>query len=78
MIYQFAKLQKNLKPPGREFAFLNVSDNTGSIQNLIVWPDLYEEVKNDIGIDIVCCIYAKKDHYMGRDNIVAQKIQILG
>lgn len=72
------KTSEKSKTPGREFAFLNVSDNSGSIQNLIVWPDLYEDIQNDIGIGTVCCIYAKKDHYMGRDNVVAQKVHVLG
>lgn len=72
------KTSEKSKTPGREFAFVNVSDNSASIQNLVIWPDLYEKVQNDIGIGTVCCIYAQKDHYKGRDNVVAQKVHVLG
>jgi DNA polymerase III alpha subunit len=64
--------------PGQEFCYLNVSDNTGAITNVVCWPEVYAKFKKQISEDMVICLYGKKESWKGKDQVVVNNIVVIG
>jgi DNA polymerase III alpha subunit len=73
------KTSEKAKNPGQEFAYLNISDNSGALQNVVCWPETWDKAKNDgLTQDCVVCLYGYKDCYNGREQVVASDIVVIG
>jgi DNA polymerase III alpha subunit len=74
---EIKKTGEKSKNPGSEYCYLTISDNTGSLGGVVAWPEQYEEIKEEIHEDCVCVIYARKDSWKGRDQIIVKKLEVL-
>jgi DNA polymerase III alpha subunit len=72
------KTSEKAKNPNLDYCYLNVSDNTGAISNVVCWPEVFDKVKAELAEDIVVCLYAKKDCWNGREQISIDDIVIIG
>ena len=59
------KTGEKSKIPGQKFAFLTISDNSASIQNVALWPENYEKFKQDIFEGCVATLYLNKNNWNG-------------
>lgn len=72
------KTSEKSRNPGQDFCFLRVSDNTGALSNITCWPETYEKIKDILSPDIVATIYAKKQSWNNKDQIVVEDIVPVG
>lgn len=66
------------KTPGKNYCYLNVSDNSGAVQNIVCWPETYDNYKEQLSTDLVVSLKAVKNSWNGKDQIVVNSIDILG
>lgn len=71
------KTGEKSKTPGREFAYIVVSDNTGALQNLTIWPEQFDEIKDELYETSILRIGYQKDSWMGRDQYIAKTISLV-
>jgi DNA polymerase III alpha subunit len=72
------KTSEKAKVPNQDFCYLAVSDNSGAINGVVVWPDKYEVFKEHIVEDSVVCIKGRKEVWNCREQIVVDSIELLG
>lgn len=72
------KTGEKSKNPGQPYCILDISDNSGVLQSVFMWPELYEIYKDDLSTDVVACISIKKNVWNGRESFAVEKITILG
>lgn len=72
------KTGEKSKNPGQEYCILDISDNSGALQSVFIWPDLYERYKDELTTDVVASIILKKNIWNGRESFGIEKITILG
>jgi hypothetical protein len=54
------KTGEKSKNPGQEYCILDISDNSGALQSVFVWPELYYSYKDEISPDVVGCLTIKR------------------
>lgn len=52
---------KRGKNPGQEMAFLSVSDSSGSIEDVIIWPEAYSKLKNHIFVENLVLMQGRRN-----------------
>jgi DNA polymerase III alpha subunit len=72
------KTGEKSKTPNREYCYLTVSDSTGSLRYLVVWPDKYEQLKEFLIENTVLSIYGRKDNWNGKDQVIVDKLVVVG
>lgn len=72
------KTSEKARNPGQEFAFLCVSDNTAAINNVVIWSEKYDEVKEDINEGDVVTLFVKKDAWKNKENFVVLDLKVIG
>ena len=65
------------KTPGREYAILEVSDNSAKI-DIMIWPAVYDNIKNNLFEGSVVCINIRKDEWNNRENYICQALELIG
>lgn len=71
------KTSEKSKNPGVDYCFLDVSDSTGAVQGLIVWPENYVKFKEHIIEDAVVSIKARKSFWNNREQIVVNDLVLI-
>lgn len=66
------------KNPGAKFCYINVSDNTGALGNVVCWPEKYEKFKMELCEDTVVTIYGRVDCWNGKTQIVLDNLKVIG
>lgn len=74
----YKKTGEKSKIPGREYCYLSVSDNTGAIACVVVWPDLFEQISQYLFENTVVKIDGRKDGWGGREQLICQNLEIIG
>ena len=65
---------KNGKDPGAEMAFLTISDSTGVLDSVILFPDHYKQYKNVLFIGNIIII--KGIRAKNKDGLIVEKIYL--
>jgi len=60
---------------GEIYCYLNVSDSSGDIKNVVVWPQVYKRFKNSIYDGCLRVIYGEIGSYRGHPQITVKKIE---
>lgn len=63
------------KNPGSEYANLNISDNTGVLKSVFLWPQSYEKYKNMIHEGCVLRFNINKDVWKDREQLAIRSIK---
>lgn len=64
------KVRKAKTKKGKQYVYLGISDNSGALDNVVCWPNIYEKIKNVLKENSVVTIYGRKDAWRGREQIV--------
>lgn len=54
------------KKPGSKYCYVTLSDNTGAISNMVAWPNVYEQYKDELRENSCVGIESKKDLWNNR------------
>ena len=71
---QNKKTSQKAKKPNQEYCYLLVSDNTGGLNNCVVWPIQYEKHKDLIYEGSVVALYGYKNIWKGREQLIINTI----
>ncbi|MFA5669990.1 MAG: OB-fold nucleic acid binding domain-containing protein [Balneolaceae bacterium] len=58
----------------KEYAYLRISDSTGSCNRLVVWPEVFQKNRDKLAEDEVLVLTCKIDHYKGKNQLVVTKV----
>ena len=72
------KTSEKSKNPGQPYCYLSVSDNTAAVGGVVCWPEQYEKFKEHLAEGVVVTIYARKDAWKNREQIVVENIKFVG
>ncbi|TXT66102.1 MAG: hypothetical protein BAJALOKI3v1_50102 [Promethearchaeota archaeon] len=71
------KTSEKSKIPNSPYCYLDVSDNSCNLSRVICWPELYNNVKEQIYEGCVANIRAYKNKWNNRDQIIVNNLEVI-